>query len=210
MISDFHYNLAGHISQNDIDSANSVVMMELGRIAVNHRADFIDLLNHSDAPAHADFADGELVKLYMDNVHKKDLLIGSAYLVNMHNKTVSADGREDVSNRGVKSAYRVMSCFYGQMAPKEGGRTTERSEEWKSSFRGLGLGLAAKVGIGLVNNKLKAKSDLSNAMIEQRRLQKEAAEKEKERKSKNLKIGLIIGGGLLVLGLVIYLVKKNK
>jgi len=208
MISDFHYNLAGHISQNDIDSANSVVMMELGRIAVNHRADFIDLLNHSDAPAHADFADGELVKLYMDNVHKKDLLIGSAYLVNMHNKTVSADGREDVSNRGVKSAYRVMSCFYGQMAPKEGGRTTERSEEWKSSV--VGLGLAAKVGIGLVKNKLKAKSDLSNAMIEQRRLQKEAAEKEKEKKSKNLKTGLIIGGGLLVLGLVIYLVKKNK
>ena len=199
----FHSELSVYIGQNDIDGANAVIMKEMGKIAVHHRADFIDLLVNSDAPAHADFADEQLINMYFDNIHKKEMLIGTALLVNMHNKSVGFDGEREINDDATKASYRVMSNFFGGITgiPNSAGYKKAHEYDWKHSDL-FGLG-AVKAGVGVAKN-IKARNDM-----------KKAAEAERiriaEAKAKKLKTGLIIGGtvvGLVVIGLLIYKFKK--
>jgi len=102
----FHQDLATNIGEDNIVGANRVIMTELGKVVVHHRQDFIDLLVHSDAPAYAELADKELIDMYFENLHNKDLIIGTALLVNIHNKTMNADGENEVSDTGVRRLIR--------------------------------------------------------------------------------------------------------
>ncbi len=230
----FHQNLASHIRQNDMIGANSVVMGELGKIAVNHRTDFIDLLNHSDVPAHGEMADAQLVKLYFDNIQKKEMLIGTAFLVNMHNKTARFDGSSEVSNIGVRAAYKAMSSSLVGPVPNstiEYERQKYKNVDWiPEDTSGFIWDTVAKGAVGITGkvldgqNKKKygavdalqaqqqAKADLAKSMIAQRQAQIDAAAKAKELKSKNLKIGLIVGGSVLAIAIggLIYYKLKNK
>ncbi len=209
-------------------------MKELGRVAVHHRADFVDLLNHSDVPAHGDMADAQLVKLYIDNIRKKDIVIGTALLVNMHNKTVGFDGQDEISNAGVKQAYKIMSSYLvgpASNAVLEAERQLYKRSDWmpeqQSGFiwdtiaQG-GMGIANKVIDNQHNKKYgaidslqaaqKAKSDLAQSMVAQRQAQIDNAAKAKELKAKNLKIGLIVGGtvvGLAIAGFIYYKLKHK-
>lgn len=211
-MTDFHNKLSIHIGRNDFPAANGVVMGELGRIAVHHRADFVDLLVNSDVPAQADYADAELLDLYFDNIHKREVLIGSAFLVNMHNKTVSADGESEVSDAGVKAAYKVMmSNFAG--APPSGPDHEKHQFDWMQEDKSNIWGLVAKGAVNVGKNvigKNRAKKDAANSMIAERQKQAAAAKAAKEKKAKNVKIGLAIGGGVLVLGVIGFLIYKNK
>ncbi len=229
----FHQNLAISIRQNDLPGANRVVMHELGKIAINHRADFVDLLNHSDVPAHAEMADAQLVKLYFDNIKKKEMLIGTAFLVNMHNKTTGFDGRGEISDIGVKAAYKAMSSSLVGPATNEQiyqERQAYKNVDWiPEDTSGFIWDTLAKGGVGITNKVLdsqhkkkhgamdalaaqqQAKADLAKSMIAQRQAQIDAAAKEKERKAKNLKIGLIVGGcvaALAIGGFIYYKLKK--
>ncbi len=217
---DFQKELAIHVSRNDIGSANSVIMQEVGRLVVHHRADFVDLLNNSDNQTHIGMTDALLVQLYMDNIHKKDLLVGTAFLVNIHNKTVGFNGESEVSDAGVKRAYKVLSSnFYGA-------EETEAEEE-KSGFifdtllKG-GVGITGKVldaqhkkkygALDAAVAQQKAKADIAKSIIAQRQSQIDSATKAKASKDKNLKLGLIVGGSVIAIafiGLTIYLIKKN-
>lgn len=213
--------------------ANRVVMHELGKIAVNHRADFVDLLNHSDVPAHAEMADAQLVKLYFDNIQKKEMLIGTAFLVNMHNKTAGFSGESQISDIGVKAAYKAMSSSLVGPIPNEqiyAERQRYKNVDWiPENTSGFIWDTIAKGGVGITNKVLdsqhkkkhgamdalqaqqQAKADLAKSMIAQRQAQIDAAAKEKERKAKNLKIGLIVGGcvaALAIGGFIYYKLKK--
>jgi len=111
---DFHKQLAVCISRNNIISANELLMAEVGKAIVHHRADFIALLSNSDAQADVDMADAYLIDLYMNNIHKKDLILGTAFLVNNNNKALGADGESEISDQGVKQSYQCMvSNFSG-------------------------------------------------------------------------------------------------
>lgn len=113
-MNDFHRELAMCISRNNIVAANELLMQEVGKAIVHHRADFIALLSNSDAQADADMADAYLIDLYMNNIHKKDLILGTAFLVNNNNKMMGADGDSEISDQGVKQAYQAMiSNFSG-------------------------------------------------------------------------------------------------
>src|SRR6185369_18021798 len=130
----FHQELAVNIRENNVLGANRVIMGELGNIVVNHRQDFVDLLVNSDAPAFAELADRELVNMYFENIHKKDLIIGTALLVNIHNKTEGADGESEINDVGVKAAYKVMSsCFSGQVGPITPQEIAAHRYDWQHS-----------------------------------------------------------------------------
>lgn len=228
----FHQNLASSIRQNDLTGANRVVMHELGKIAINHRGDFVDLLNHSDVPAHAEMADAQLVKLYFDNIQKKEMLIGTAFLVNMHNKTPGFDGRGEISDIGVKAAYKAMCSSLVGPIPNEQiyrERQAYKNVDWlPENTSGFVWDTLAKGGVGITNKVLdsqykkkhgaidalaaqqQAKADLAKSMIAQRQAQIDAAAKEKERKQKNLKIGLIVGGSVAALAIVGFIYYKLK
>lgn len=232
----FHYRLSECVSQRDYPSANRVIMNELGKVAVNHRGDFVDLLNHSDVPAHAAMADAQLIKLYFDNIHKKQLLVGTAFLVNMHNKSTGFDGEQEISDKGVKTTYRVLSSsLVGPMtnAQIEDARQAYRRSDWlqepAEDTSGFIWDTIAKGGVNITNKVLdsqhqkkygalealqaqqKAKSDLAQSMIAQRQAQIDAANKQKELRAKNVKIGLIAGGAVLLvatLGILYYKSRK--
>ncbi len=222
----FHEKLALNLSQNNLGGANCVVMQELGKVAIHHRADFVDLLVNSDAPADAELADAELLNLYMDNIHKKELLIGTAFLVNLHNKKPGFDGEQEINDVGVKSSYQVMSNFFGQMDVVGNGRDKyKRSEEWKSGFivdtilKGA-TGITGKVldgqnkkkygALDALKAKQKAKSDIAQSMMAERQKQIDNIQKEKEEKGKILKIGLIVGGSLIALGIGAFIYLKIR
>ncbi len=199
----FHTELSVYINQNDVEGANAVIMREMGKVAVNHRGDFVDLLVNSDVPANAQFADDQLLNLYFDNLHKKEMLIGTALLVNMHNKVSGFDGKDEINDAGTKASYKVMSNFFGGIEgiPNSKGYIEQHQYDWKySNLFGSGI-IKGAVNIG---KKLKARNEMQKSM---------AAEKQakKTKKDNTLKTGLIIGGvvvGLAVIGLLIYKLKK--
>jgi hypothetical protein len=221
MSTPFHKQLAINVSQDNIDGANEVIMNELGRVAVHHRGDFVDLLTNSDVPANADMADAQLVKLYFENLHKKQLLIGTAFLVNMHNKASGFNGESEVSDVGVKTAYS--SLLGGLLSETEIFTKHRRDWEKDTIFPELQSnfiwGAVAKGAVGATSKVIegqhkkkygaldaatarqKAKEDLAKSMIAQRQAQIEAATKEKERRSKNLRTGLWVGGIVVALGI---------
>lgn len=232
---EFHKDLAIHISRNNTGEANRVIMEEVGKAVVHHRADFIDLLNNSDVPAYADMADAHLVELYINNINKKDLLIGSAFMVNMQNKTMGADGTQEVSNTGVQQSYATLNRYFVAGSPS-GTETEEHRLDWmtdpimndekKSEFWGAAIagatGIAGKVlegqhtkkygALDAVKAQQKAKADIARSVMQQRQTQLDTAKAKQASKAKNLKIGLIVGGsvvGLSIIGLVIYLIKRK-
>lgn len=129
MNTDFHKNLSVCVSNNNVGAATSVIMDELGHMVVHHRADFVDLLVNSDAPADAKMADAALIDLYFENIHKKELLIGTALLVNMHNKVDGFDGVGEVSDLGVKASYRILNTNF--IRSRSGAEADAHRYDWK-------------------------------------------------------------------------------
>ncbi len=234
-MSDFHPNLKYYVSQNNVGGANRAIMQELGKAVVHHRADFVDLLQNSDVPAHAELADAELLKLYFDNLHSKELIIGSALLVNIHNKTSGFDGSDEINDKAVKSCYRVMSNFFGaNTAPTKQDKENHQFDwkydaladrEQKSGFvwdtlvKG-GVGITGKVldaqnkkkygALDALTAKNQAKAEMAQSVIAERQAQIANIQKNKDQKAKNLKLGLIIGGSLLALGIGAFIYYKMK
>ncbi len=227
----FHRKLAICLNRNDVDGANSVIMSELGKVAINHRADFVELLKNSDAPADAELADAELLRLYFDNIHKKETLIGTAFLVNMHNKVSGADGESEIDDTGVKASYKVMTSYFAGM-PLSMQEIEDHQFDWmKEQTSGFIWDTIAKGAVGITQGvqksqhqkkygalealqaQQKAKADLAQSMIAQRQAQIDGIKKKEEQKAKNLKIGLIVGGsvlGLAIVGLIYYKIKQRK
>lgn len=238
MNTDFHKNLSVCVSNNNVGAATGVIMDELGHMVVHHRSDFVELLVNSDAPADAKMADAELVKMYFDNVHKKELLIGTALLVNMHNKADGFDGNAEVSDLGVKASYRVLNTNF--IRSRTGQEAAQHRYDWKvdgqantgptssaegqSNFWGAivagASGITNKVLEGQNKKKYgaldaataqaKAKSDITKAIVQQRTDQIAAATKAKEAKAKNIKIGLIVGGSIVGLSIIGLLIYTLK
>jgi len=210
----FHQDLATNIGEDNIVGANRVIMTELGKVVVHHRQDFIDLLVHSDAQAYAELADKELIDMYFENLHNKDLIIGTALLVNIHNKTMNADGENEVSDTGVKAAYKVMtSCFSGQVGPITPQEIAAHRYDWQHSsilgIRAIKTGIkAAKFLKNAKANKDSAKANLTQSIAQQKQQQADIAQAKKDR---NKMIAIVAGGGLVaavIIGVLIYKLKR--
>ncbi len=231
-MNDFHKQLAICISRSNMAAANELIMAEVGKAIVHHRADFIALLANSDAQADADMADAYLIDLYMNNIHKKDLILGTAFLVNNNNKTIGADGETEISDQGVKQSYQAMinnfsGGFLGIPSPTgeqvaqhrmdwaydwfpDGQHRTDSSGQYitkldkKSDF--IGAALAAKKVVqntlGAAKAQEKAKSDIAKSALAERNKQRAAAIKAKDAKSKNLRVGLIVCGSVLGIAII--------
>ncbi len=219
----FHESLAACFNRNDMAGGNAVIMKELGRIVVHHRADFIDLIDATDEK----IADADLVNLYFENTDKKETLIGTAFLVNMHNKSVGADGDGEVSNDGVIKAYKILGGYLG--VPPSAQQIENREFDWipekKSEFWGAIVTGATGVVKGVQDSQYKkkygaldslkaqqqAKADLAASIMAERQAQIAAIKKKEAEKAKNIKIGLIAGGSLLAitLGVILYIKFKK-
>ena len=206
---EFHNRLIAYYNSNRTKDASRLLMKELGSILIKSKKDFVDLLNESDIIAYDTMSDNQLVDLYVNNLDRnKKLRLGTALLINMHNKQIGFDGEEEVSNDGVKVSAIVLDDYFGAEgtmessedydAPTIGGTMSSSEEEY--SYAGLGTAIAGAIqgvagatttiaqgqqkkkygAIDMATKKQEAKSQMTQQILAQRMAETEAKNKEKE------------------------------
>jgi len=221
---DFHNRLISYYNENRTKDASRLLMSELGSILVKSKKDFVDLLNESDIIAYDTMSDNELVDLYVNNLDEnKKLRLGTALLINMHNKQISFDGEEEISDDGVKVSAYILDDYFGAEgtmyssedydAPTIGG-TMASSEEDYSYVPGLAQAIAGAVqGVGgatqtiaqgqqkkkygaldLASKKQEAKSQITQQVIAKKIADAENERKAQEQSQKTTRTILIVGG----------------
>jgi hypothetical protein len=190
------------IEGGDISTANEILNKELANILVNNKQDFVDMLTESGVSASNDMTDMELIELYCNNAPKNNkLLLGSAILINYHNKKSGFDGESEIDDDLVKKSYFTMkSCFVEQ--PNE-----EYSYIAPAVVAAL-IPAAAKVvgkGLDVAKERKTSKDKLQQEALirqeqERRRREQERIRQQEEREKR--RTNLLIFGGIGVLGLV--------
>lgn len=225
----FYTELAKYTKEGDINSANSIIMFEIGKSLVNDREDFIALLKSSGIYAEPTESDTELIQKFINNIStNKQLIIGTAFLVGHKNKVESFDGEEEISDAGVKAMNKVIHSYFDtrNIPDSADNYYSDASGDVVSSVA-QGVGELAKLGssisqgqqkkkygaLDLASKKEEAKQQIVKAAMEQRIAQQQAVQKQKEQKAKTTRTALIIGGsvlGVALIATVIYLIKKKK
>lgn len=228
---EYYKQLAAYIKEHDLDKANRVIMQELANIFVKKREDFVYMLTNAGLNANMNMTDGELIDLFLDNVHSnKKLLLGTAFLVAHNNKVVSFDGDEEISESGMKATHKVLYNYFD--ADKYDNFDSESYSNAVDPVSAVAeaLGAGAKLGTAitekkalgekkqiaqteLMGKKSEAKQQLVQSILAQRQAEQAGKLAKQESIAKNKKIALIIGGsllGLAVIGFIIYKVKKGK
>ena len=224
LIEDLYESFVESYNEGDIKSASLALMKELGNILVKQKIDFVNLLNESGVPASIEMNDSELVNLFIKNIDtNKKLMLGSALLVNMHNKQMGFDGDEEINDDGVKAAFAAIDEYFNF-----------GEDEYSNAVSGAvvgavaqGVGELSKLGttalqgrqkkkygaLDIAKQKSEAKAAMTQQILAQRQAQIEAAQKEKDTKAKTTRTLLIVGGailGIAILGIIIYKVRKKN
>ena len=216
ILDDFYSNFNHSLENGDLKSANKKLMYELGRILVQNKNEFVDLLNESEISATADMNDIRLIDLYVDNISKnKKLMLGTSILINVHNQKFSADGDDYLDDENIKDTFRSLNSYYsddysnsvgavagavGEVA-KLGGKISEGQQKKKYG------------ALDLATKKEDTKQALVQSVLAGQQAVMEATRKRQEQKAKTTRTLLVIGGAIAllgVLGLVIYKIKKGK
>lgn len=225
----FQDSLETYTKQNDGLQANRLLMYELGKILVKHKSDFVELLNQSGIYASNEMSDIELINKFVDSInYNRKLLIGTAFVINHHNKSIGFDGREEICDDSVKGAYKTMYSYFGAYDFMD---SNEDSDFYNASGDPVsavaqGIGQIAGLGTKIADNQGKKKygaldlatkkQDAKNQIIQGAVLQKQTDAKAKEeataKKKKIIKIvAWSVGGVVAVVGviaLVMYIKKK--
>lgn len=215
---DFYKDLSGYIKTHDTANANRLVMEELGRSLASDRENFVEILKNAGLLVKEDASTLELVSLFTDNVHKnKKLALGASYLVNHKYRTVGADGEEEISESGVKAAYKVMEDHFSAAGPIA-------VPTGFGSAIATALGKGAQLGNTLAQNSAQKKrgaqmsldksrdahSQIINGILASRQAEADAKTKKQESDSKTLRASLYVGGALIAIIAGIILYKKLK
>jgi hypothetical protein len=218
MAKEFYNDLIKYVSAADTANANSLLMKEVGKSLAKDKGNFIELLTSSGVPANDSMSDVELIDAFVDNIAtNKTLKISTAYMINKSNAFLSADGTEQLSDKGVKVSYKVMNDFFDE---------TDDTEEYQNAVGAVaaGVGALANLGSGIVEGRNKkkygatdalqkqaeARQQLVQSVMAQRKAEADAKQKQLDSKAKTKKILLISGASLLGLVLVGFIVYKFK
>jgi hypothetical protein len=225
--SNYYQQLADYLKQHDLEKANRVVMNELANLLIKKREDFVFLLQNSGLDANNEMLDGELVDLFLSNIHNnKKLLLGAAFFISHNNKTENFDGDSEHNESGIKATTKVLYNYFD--AANYDAYNTNEDEETSNvvgviagavgSLATLGSGIVAgqqkkKYGAtDLLSKKQEAKTQMVQAILAQREAQQAAAKQKQEIQSKQKKIIIVITGITLLaatIGIVIYFNKKK-
>jgi hypothetical protein len=225
--SNYYKELADYLKQHDLEKANRVVMNELANLLVKKREDFVFLLQNSGLNANNDMFDGELVDLFLSNIHNnKKLLLGTAFFISHNNKTENFDGDSEHNESGLKATTKVLYNYfdaanydtYNSNEDEETSNVVGAIAGAVGSLATLGSGIVAgqqkkKYGASdLLAKKQEAKTQMVQAILAQREAQQAAAKQKQEIQAKQKKIIIVVTGITLLaatIGIVIYFNKKK-
>jgi hypothetical protein len=221
--SDFYNDFLSSYDNKDLEGSVTSLMSEVGNIIVTNRSDFEDLLTESGVEGDfSTMSDAQLVDAYVENINKnKDLQLGTSMLVNFHNKQSNMDGESEMDDACVKAGYHTLKVYFG--SPSE---NFYNAAGVVVGAVAQGVGEVAKLGGKLSDAKQKkrfgaldmatkqqeAKAVITQQLLAQRQAQIEAGKSKKEVSSKTTRTILIVGGsvvGLAIIGFIIYKIKKK-
>jgi hypothetical protein len=222
LYSDFYNDFLSNYDNKDLEGSVTSLLSEVGNIIVTNRGDFEDLLTESGVLG--DFSamsDAQLVDAYIENINKnKDLQLGTSMLVNFHNKQSSMDGESEMDDACVKAGYHTLKVYFG--SPSE---NYYNAAGVVVGAVAQGVGEVAKLGgklsdakqkkkygaIDMAAKKQDAKAIMTQQILAQRQAQIEAQKSKQEATAKTTRTVLIIGGsvvGLAIVGFIIYKLRK--
>lgn len=224
----FYNDLASFVRENDVNSANSIIMNEIGTILVGDRDDFITLLNASGVFAEQSNSDPELIQKFINNLPSNEKLrIGTAYLVAHKNKTLSFNGEEEVNDAGVKAMNKVIRSYFDSRNfpdsadnyySEAGGATVSAVSQGIGEISKFGKKIAEGQqkkkygGIDMAAKQADAKNKIIQAALKQRLAQQAAAQKKADQAAKTRRIVIISTAAVIgiaaIVGTIIYF--KNK
>jgi len=186
------------------------LMNDMGNVLATDKEAFIDVLEASDIPV-TTTDEYNLIDVYIDNLPSSDALkVTSAYVLGE-----KSSGFSGIDNKEVCANYDILYNHFCEDMSNAGGL-------WAGAIKGatdLGTTIAQgqqqkKYGASMTAEKqAEAKRQMIQAVLENKKLQEEAQKKKNEEKAKTkryLIIGGSIVGGLALIGLVVYLIKKRK
>jgi hypothetical protein len=220
METDFHSKLAKYVKDKDNESVTNVIMQELAVALMKDRENFIEVLRGAGLSVEDDATDLQLINTFIDNApSNKKLLLGASYLVNHRNQSVNFDGESEVSDVGVKLSFKAMDDYFG--ANGENYSYAGWSDAVKSIVD-VGGAVTGKVMAGqdakkrgssiALAKQQDARKEMIKTITDKRKQEADDKAKAKERAHKTKKTLLIVGAsvlGLLIIGAVIYAVKKK-
>jgi hypothetical protein len=219
LYSDFYNDFLSSYDNKDLEGSVTSLLSEVGNIIVTNRGDFEDLLTESGVVGDfSTMSDAQLVDAYVENINKnKDLQLGTSMLVNFHNKQSNMDGESEMDDACVKAGYHTLKVYFGSP-----------SENYSNVVGAIaqGVGEVAKLGSKISEGRQKkkfgamdlaakqqdAKAVITQQLLAQRQAQIEAQKSKQEANSKKTRTILIVGGsivGLAIVGFIIYKLKKK-
>lgn len=225
MAKEFYNDLINYVSNADTSNANALLMKEVGTSLSKNKSDFIELLTSSGVPANDSMSDIELIDSFVNALPKnKTLMISTAYMINNQNRFVSADGTEQISDKGVKVSYKVMYDFFN----KDDSNNQEFSNLAADPVTAIAQGVGSLANLGtasiaarqkkkygttdLLTKQQDARNQLIQSALAAKKSEAAAKQKKAESSAKTKKI-LLIGGlgllGLVGIGLIIYKIKTK-
>ena len=194
-----------------------MLMKRMGSIVANDTSSFISMLDNSGVSASEYDAPEVLIEKYVDELPDNDQLkVMSAYLVENQEAT-NFSGKID--NNEIYENYNVIYNYWDWDMPDQHSNVV-------GAIAG-GIGALANIGntalqgrqkkkfgaTDTAQKKQETKAELLKSVIAQKQAKAEKDKVEAEAKSKRTKYWIIGGsviGGLAIIGLVIYFVRKNK
>jgi hypothetical protein len=192
-------------------------MKELGNIIATDRGDFEDLLSESGVEGELNtMTDSQLINAYINEIsNNKDLQLGTSLLINHHNKESNMDGDSQMNDACVKAGYHTISIYFAnpsenyynavgliagavQESTKLGNRLVEGSQKKKYG------------AIDMATKKQEAKDKITQQLLAQREAQLEVEKSKKEANSKTMRTLLIVGGGVVAITIIGFLVYKLR
>jgi len=201
------------------NKAHQRLMKKMGNVIANDTSSFVSMLDNSGINASEYDAPEVLIEKYVDELPDNDQLkVMSAYLIE-NNEASSFSGKVD--NNEVYENYNVIYNYWDWDLPEysNAGGVVGAIAEGVGSLANVGntaLQGRQKKLYGATDTALKkqeTKAELLKSVVAQKQAKAEKEKAEADAKAKRTKYWIIGGsvvGGLAIIGLVIYFVRKNK
>lgn len=202
----------------DLEGANNVMLQELSKALVMHKQDFVAMLQENGVDADESMSKDELIQVFLDNTHNKQLLLGASLLINYHNKYHTFDGQKEISDDWVKIGYAVLNENFNGTNDVEDGDEEDEEFSYINPLVVKKLFKKGKKAIqgGLANraNRQDAQQIMRETALQQQKLLLEQQKMEQKRQEQKRKttIALVVAGSVVLLtivGVVIYLKRKK-
>ena len=214
LIEDFFPEFKVGVKKGDTQAANNAIMKQMGNYIVNKRQDVADLLKESGIEANINDSDAKLVNLFVTNIGKnKELAMGTSLLIHWDNREYGIDGSSN--KQSIDAGYNAICGYFGNQDTSNfvppaaiAGAITEVSKVGSKILEGS---QKKKYGVtDALQKQQEAKTAIAQQVLAQRQVQLEQMAKAKEAENKVTKIIVISVAGVVVLGLVGFMIYKFK